>query len=66
MRLTWYLDGVMVGVLLLLGIYHLLPISESRRNKLTLWTVLLFYIYFLVLILSMLGIVIWEAYSATT
>lgn len=64
--MTWELDGVMVGVLALIGVYHLLPIKTATRNKMTLWTVLLFYVYLTVLILVLAGIVVWEGIYATS
>jgi hypothetical protein len=57
----WMIDGVLVGVFLLIGLYYVLPITRRRRDRLVFYTCLWYYFYLLVLIIALLALVIWEA-----
>jgi hypothetical protein len=65
----WELDGVMVLVLVVLAGYFLLEhwqfITLQRRNKLVLWTIFVYGIYILVLLLTLGSLVLWEHYATS-
>ena len=65
----WELDGVMVLVLAVLGLWFLLEsrkfITLQRRNKLVLWSIAVYGVYILVLMLTLFGLCIWEYYAKT-
>jgi hypothetical protein len=67
--LHWELEGVMILLLAILGVYFLLEhrkvITLQLRNKLVLWSILVYGIYILVLLLVLGGLCVWEQYAKT-
>lgn len=54
-------NWTMVGVLGLVVLFTLLPITPRRRDQLTLWTILAFAVFFL----CRLAHAFWEYYAST-
>lgn len=67
--LYWELEGVMFLLLALMGLYFFLAhrqiITIQRRNKLVLWSILVYGIYILGLLLTLGSMVVWEMYATS-
>lgn len=64
MHWQWYLDGVLIFTVLLMGLYFLLPMSRKRRKQWVFWTFFIYLMYVSVLMLGVTAYVIWELLHA--